>query len=524
MTVTNNPLSTLRLLLTAIIAICATSARAATTSAPPLIVTITVEGLSSEYLRQLDERLTPGGFQRLANGGATITNIDFGPGIDAAAGQAIVMTGAAPAVNGIPAAKVYDVTSKLPRSPLYDKAMMGNFTDETYSAAPLKVSTLSDELRIATDGAGRAYAIAPYSHEAIIAAAHAGNGAVWINEMTGNWASTTYYKEMPVMFKDRNYRSGLPERLDTMRWSPLLDLNLYPGLNEVERRKGFRNSYPRKDVQRVRRFLQSPLANSEITTAAIDLIRNESLGRKGSSDMIAVSYTLPTSATRAEIIDSYMRLDRDLNRLVEAAQQATGNRALIMLTGLPSAEGAPADDHRWNIPSGLYSVKRALSLLGIQMMAVHGNGEWILGYHNRHFYLNRQLIKDRGMSLQDFRTEVADFLARMEGISNVMTIDEIIASRAGDNPAAIKRNTSPTHAGDVIIEVSPGWQIVDDGSGRASAVQRHTAPEIPAYIIGPDIKRLQIDGITDARVLAPTLARLMLVRAPNGASLPALSL
>lgn len=153
-------------------------------------------------------------------------------------------------------------------------------------------------------------------------------------------------------------------------------------------------------------------------------------------------------------------------------------------------------------------------------MAVHGNGDWIIGYHDRQFFLNRQLIKDRGLDLQDFRREVADFLGRMAGISNVVTIDDIIASRAGDNPAALKRNTSLPHAGDVMIEVSPGWQIVDDGTGRASGVQRHTAVDAPAYIIMPGLKRSQITTMTDARQLAPTLCRLLMLRAPNGASLP----
>ncbi len=99
-----------------------------------------------------------------------------------------------------------------------------------------------------------------------------------------------------------------------------------------------------------------------------------------------------------------------------------------------------------------------------------------------------------------------------------------MASRAGDNPEATRRNTSIAHAGDVIIEVSPGWQIVDDGSGRASGVQRHTATDIPAFLTGPGVDRTDIDATVDARTLAPTLSRLLQMRAPNGASLPALNL
>lgn len=498
---------------------------AQTARRPALAVIITVEGLSGEYLRLLYNQLHPGGFPRLMENGMSLRRLDYGPNVDAAASTAILLTGAAPTVNGIPAAKVYDVTTKLPRPILNDPSTIGNFTDETFSPAPLKVSTVADELRIDTDGAGHAYAVAPYSHQAIIGAGHAGNGGFWINDMTANWASSAYYKEMPSAIRERNYRNGLAQRMDTMKWVPMTDLSLYPGVPEQQRTHPFRNLFPRKDIQRVRRFLASPLANDEITDVAIDLIKETALGKDNETDMIMVGYTVATAGSRSEIIDSYLRLDRDLSRLLAAVDQAAGTgKAIVLLAGLPSTTGSASDDKRWNIPSGLYSVKRANSLLDIQLMAVHGNGDWILGYHDRHFFLNRQLIKDRGLSLQDFRREVADFLARMAGISNVVTIDDIMASRAGDNPEATRRNTSIAHAGDVIIEVSPGWQIVDDGSGRASGVQRHTATDIPAFLTGPGVDRTDIDATVDARTLAPTLSRLLQMRAPNGASLPALNL
>ncbi len=501
------------------------SAYSQTLRRSPLAVIITVEGLSGDYLRLLYNRMNPGGFPRMMENGVAINRIDYGPNVDAAASMAILMTGAAPMTNGIPAAKVYDTATKLPQSSLNDPSTIGNFTDETFSPAPIKVSTISDELRMDTDGAGHVYAIAPYSHEAIAGAGHAGNGGYWINDMTANWATTTYYKEMPTAIRDRNYRKSLALRMDTMKWVPMNDISLYPGVTEAQIQKPFRNIYPRKDIQRVRRFLTSPLANTEITDVAIDLISETHLGADNATDLLTVCYTIPTDASRAEVADSYLRLDSDIARLMAAIDRAAGpGKATVMLVGLPTSLGAARDDNRWNIPSGLYSVKRANSLMGIQLMAVHGNGEWLVGYHDRNFYLNRKLIKDRGLNLQDFRREVADFLARMEGISNVVTIDDILASRVGDNPEATKRNTSPSHAGDVIIEVSPGWQIIDDGTGHASGVQRHTATDFPAFIVGPDIKPKNIDETIDARALAPTLSRILLLRAPNGASVPAINI
>lgn len=514
------------ILLTLLLSLLSLTAKAQTPQTQsPLVVTITVEGLSTDYLRLVSDQLVEGGLKRFLNEGVTLSRLDYGPGLDGAASATLVYTGASPSVNGVPAALVYDLSTKLPKSSLHDGSMIGNFTDETFSPASIKVSTIADELRMESDGKGRVYSIAPTSHTAIAAAGHAGNGAYWINDMTANWASTAYYKDMPAAVKNRNYQNGLAARLDSMRWVPLLNMSLYPGVTEEQLKHPFHVTYPRKDVQRVRKFLTSPLANAEVTDLAIEVLDETHLGTGAATDMLAVGYVIPTAASRTQIVDSYLRLDRDIARLLAAIDRVAGKgKATVMLAGTPTSQGASADDKKWNIPAGLYSVKRALSLLGIQLMAVHGNGEWVLGYHDRNFYLNRNLIKDKGLSLQDFRQEVADFLGRMAGISNVVTIDDIIASRAGDNPQAVKRNTSLTHAGDVIIEVAPGWQIVDDGTGRASGAQRHTAVDIPAFFIAPEMKRMQIDIPVDARTLAPTVAKLLLIRAPNGASVTGLNI
>ncbi|WP_290074078.1 alkaline phosphatase family protein [Paramuribaculum intestinale] len=115
---------------------------------PQMVVGIMVEGLSQDYLDLLHNHFTDGGFKRLMRDGATLSNVDYGPGVDAAAATAIIYTGAAPSVNGIPAEYVYDRERRRSRSILLDTAKIGNFTNETYSPAAILVSTLGDEVRL----------------------------------------------------------------------------------------------------------------------------------------------------------------------------------------------------------------------------------------------------------------------------------------------------------------------------------------------------------------------------------------
>ncbi|WP_290378663.1 alkaline phosphatase family protein, partial [Paramuribaculum intestinale] len=148
---------------------------------PQMVVGIMVEGLSQDYLDLLHNHFTDGGFKRLMRDGATLSNVDYGPGVDAAAATAIIYTGAAPSVNGIPAEYVYDRERRRSRSILLDTAKIGNFTNETYSPAAILVSTLGDEVRLDAAGTGWVYSVAPDPAQAIIMTGHAGNSGFWIN-------------------------------------------------------------------------------------------------------------------------------------------------------------------------------------------------------------------------------------------------------------------------------------------------------------------------------------------------------
>ena len=57
----------------------------------------------------------------------------------------------------------------------------------------MKVSTLTDELVIATQGIAEVYSIAPTREMAVLAAGHASKGAFWLNDETGKWSGSTYY-------------------------------------------------------------------------------------------------------------------------------------------------------------------------------------------------------------------------------------------------------------------------------------------------------------------------------------------
>lgn len=497
---------------------------------PRLVVGITVEGLDYNMLQLLRSYFGNGGLKRLMNDGVNISTLDYGPNIDAAAATAMLYTGASPEVNGISGSYIYEPVTKRGQHILFDTSTIGNFTDETLSPKGIKVSTLADEIRI--DSQGIVTSVALNSHEAIITAGHAGNSAFWINDANGHWATTTYYTDVPRAVTVRNYKTPLSARIDTISWSPLLPAAAYNpamGCTQSEFKYTFRHSDPKGYAK----FKLSPKANSEVTAMATDLLTTLNMGRNSGMDMLNVVYTVApytyanSSDTRMELMDSYLRLDREITQLFNLIESTSGTQnSIVWMAGVPAPPASQRDDEKWKIPFGQFSARRAISLLNMYLMAVHGNGEWVTGFFNNHFYLNHNLIKEKNLDLSDLRAEAADFLGRMEGVSSTCSIDDITAARVGDRPEALKRNTVLAHSGDVIININPGWEVIEDTSGSSTSqvVKRAGSASHPLLLMAPGVASYIISTPVDARTVCPSICRLIRVRSPNAATQTPLSL
>ncbi len=502
-----------------------------------LLVSIVVDGLDTQYLDLLREHFGEGGFRRLEREGAVILNAEYGPGLDKAASTATLMTGAAPSISGI-GASTYFNRDHLRETEVYaDPEILGNFTTTGYSPAALRVSTIADEVRIAADGVNVVYAVAATPEQAIALAGHAANAALWLDHKTGNWASSTYYKEMPSVVTTRNRTTPLAMRLDTMSWTPAMPPETYPALPDHLSHYPFRYVFPRSKAERLDMFQASPLVNNEINSIAFDLLSTLKVGQhEGVTDVLNIAYSLQpynygkSADCRVELMDAYVRLDRNLEQLFSDIDKRVGlNRTVVMLAATPPVNRSRRDDERWGIPYGEFSTRKAISLLNVYLMAVYGNGDYVSAYHHGQLYLNHKLLKERSLNEQEVRTQAASFLAKMTGIDRVFTIDEVIEGHAGEQPEALRRNTVVATAGDLLISVAPGFEIVDDYNtialkDRTSMVQRACATTAQVFILAPDIASQTIGIPVDARAIAPTVCRILRIRSPNGATVAPLYL
>lgn len=525
-----------RRLLTALVASMVTLTVVAQQPAPrpKLVVGIVIDGLRDDYLELLKGYFGEGGFRRLMKQGVMLDNVNFGTYMDAAAATAVIYSGTSPAVNGIPASSVYSREHKRSYPIVLDAGEISNPRDESFSPKVLTVSTLSDEVRIDGGGFGSVYSVAPSAPQSIVMTGHAGNSAYWINDVTGKWTTGTYYKDVPPFISMRNHSKTVASRLDTLTWRPLMAPDKYPDLPAYKKFYPFRYLFQRNDIDRFRNYKTSGPVNTEITDMAADYITGLKLGGHDAMDMLNLGYTLTPfiaakdADSRIETMDSYIRLDRDLARLFDLIDKNVGlDSTLVMVAGTPVAPSAKPDDAKWGLSAGEFSPKRAISLLNMYMIPKYGNGEWVSGYYDSQIFLNHKLIQDNGLDAAAIRAEAADFLVKMSGVSRAWTIEDVRAGRAGTNADAVRRNTHVDYAGDVLLEVTPGWDIVETDPNTAKEKRTTVRSGImtaPVFILAPQLVPSHITATTDARSIAPTVARLLRIRSPNAADLPPLVL
>lgn len=489
---------------------------------PKLVVGIVIDQLRGGYLNQFYEMFGEGGFKRLMKEGAYFHNMKYDfPNVDKASAIATLYTGANPCYNGITGVTRFDRIKKKAFSAVYDPAFMGNFSDETVSPKTILSTTITDELKIATDGFGSIYAFAPDVDQAVISAGHAGDGAFWIDNRTHSWATSTYYKNVPEFFVAENRKNPFADRIAKAVWTPLNAPAFYKYYPYQKKDLGFNYPFKKYD-DNLLTFKTSGLINEEINREVFHFFENENIGKKAYPDFISITYNAGPFQDRGansfvvETQDLYLRLDKQLEALFSLLDTKIGlKNCLIFVASTGYFEEDRKIPETLNIPTGKFHPSRATALLNMYLMTVYGSGDWVLGYHNREIYLNKKLIDDKMVDFGLIQGKAAEFLVQMSGVQNVVTAYSLLHRRASDPLMYVRNGYHHTLSGDLILELQPGWEVYNDNEKIEKTTESKTAILTPLFFFGHKVKPVQVVQSVNATAVAPSVAYFMRIRAPN---------
>ena len=493
---------------------------------PRLVVNVVIDQLRTDYLEAFSPLYGDKGFRRLIREGRVYSQAEYPFALpDRASAVATLMSGATPYENGIVGERWLNRSTLHSMTCVADKEQTGLFTQERVSPVNLGVTTISDELKVATEGKALVYGIAPNSDAALFTAGHAGDGAFWIDDETGQWCTTSYYNAQPHWLSYYNNSDHAASRINSLVWEPLNELvGEFNYFVSGGMKKPFHHVF--KGDHRFRQFKASAMVNEEVNDFVSHCLHNSLLGIDPITDFLSVSYYAGNYDHKTvadcpmEIQDTYVRLDEQLARLIDMVEKKVGRQRVLFVitsTGYSDAEQLSEDLSRYRIPTGVFNITRAQLLLNMYLSAVYGQAQYVEASMGNQLYFDLKGIEKRNINLSELLERSADFIIQLSGVRDVYTSQRLTQGAWTPGIRNLRNAYNPRCSGDILIQVAPGWVLVNEQTGERLQ-HRESYMGFPLYFYGLDITPELVDLPVSVDRIAPTLARFMRIRAPNACS------
>jgi predicted AlkP superfamily pyrophosphatase or phosphodiesterase len=504
---------------------------------PKLVVGIVVDQMKMEYLYRFSDDFSANGFKRIMNNGYTFHNMHYNyVPTYTAPGHASIYTGTTPSTHGIVG---NDWFNKAIGKDMYctdDAAVkiLGDGTEKEGAMSPknLLSTTITDELRMATNFKGKVIGLSIKDRGAILPAGHFANWAFWYSK-TGSFISSTFYgPTLPNWVTEFNQEKryinyinkgwNLLKPIATYNES-LPDDNPYEGkidkttgpvfpydLNKIYKEKG-------ADVLRT-----TPFGNDLLADLAMKAIEKEDLGKDDIADFLTVSFSSTdyvghTFGPRSmELQDTYLRLDQTLATFLAYLDKTVGkDNYLLFLT----ADHAGAENSNY-LKDNKYNVKNVPTKDIVDALKKYSTdtfgADLILDYSNFNLFFNKETIKLKGLELTKVKQSFKDFLMTQEQVKRVYTEEDILASSGDDYfLSCIAKGYDPKQNGDIVILDKTGfmeYQATGTTHGSPNSYDTH----VPLLFYGWQIPKGELHAKKYITQIAPTLSQLLKIPFPNG--------
>ncbi len=488
---------------------------------PRLVVNISVDGLRSDLLDAFMPLYGNNGFRRLMDQGVTCSHAQYpNYNVNRASSVATLSTGAVPYDHGIIGRYWFNRPTLRPLYCVSDETVEGVKTTERLSPANLMVSTIGDELKMATGGRAMVYAFSPFSDAAILGAGHAADGAFWIDPQTGLWAGSSYYAETLPSWVEMLNNNGLVTQLPNITWTPATELSgNYCYILSGGVREPFAHRF--KDEHAYSAYMSSALVNEYVSDMALQCVKYTTIGLDDVPDYMSITFYVggfdnkPLSECAMEVQDAYVRLDHVLAQLISETDDRLGaGNTLFVVTSTGADDGETTDPGQYRIPAGNFYINRTANIINMMLMAVYGEGDYVEATYEDQIYLNHKTITDKQIDMAELMQRCHELLLQSEGVKDAYTLQRLLTGDWTPIIGKLRNGYNPRLSGDILVQVAPGWRLVNETYNHNRLV-RESCLNFPIFIYGLDTKSQTIETPVTTDCIAATLASVMRIRAPN---------
>lgn len=503
---------------------------------PKLVVGIVVDQMKMEYLYRFANDFSDNGFKKLMNQGYTFHNMHYNyMPTYTAPGHAAIFTGALPNVNGIIGNEWFNKSKGKDVYCTDDESVTtlvaGTESEGKMSPKNLLSTTITDELKLATNFKSKVIGISIKDRGAILPAGHFANWAFWYTK-TGDFISSSFYGEkMPewaTKFNaEKNYLKYIEKGWDLLKPKEtynesLNDNNPYEG--KLFKKTPFfpydmKEMFKNNDAGILRSV---PYGNNLIADFAKRAVENEQMGADETTDFLTMSFSSTDyvghllGPRSIELQDTYLRLDETIADFLAYldSKVGKGNYLVFLTADHAGAENATyLKDNKYAVES-LNSNNLRQSI--IEFSQKNFGEDLLLNYSNFNVFINKEKVKAKGLDLNKVKQAFKDFLMTQNFISNVFTEEEIQFSAATNYILKIIANGyDPKQNGELVLLFKPGYmEYSATGTTHGSPYSYDT--HVPCLFYGWKIKKGESFHKKTITQIAPTLAQKLKITMPNG--------
>jgi predicted AlkP superfamily pyrophosphatase or phosphodiesterase len=512
---------------------------------PKLVIGLVVDQMRWDYLYRYYSRYQSNGFKRLLNEGFSCENtqVDYIPTVTAA-GHTCIYTGSVPAIHGMAGNDfIMQSTGKSVYCTEDTSVQTVGGTSKAGQMSPrrLLTTTVTDELRLATNFHSKVIGIALKDRGGILPAGHTANAAYWYDDKSGNWITSTYYmNDLPQWAKDFNDEK-LAETYLKLDWSPLYPIDTYTQSTEDNTKyegkfKG--TDAPTLPVKTSALYKGNlgliraiPAGDTFTLDYAIAAINGEQLGNNptNATDFLAISLSTPDyighqfGINAVEIEDTYLKLDRDIANFLTFldAKVGKGNYTVFLTADHGAAHNtAFLNDH--NIPAGVWDAAATFKDMNKMLQDKYNVDSLVIGLDNYQVNLNYHAISNQHLNEEDIKSDCINYLQKLPYIQFAVDMKKAATANIPEElKMRIINGYNAQRSGVIQIILDPAW-FTGHGSGDGGPTGTTHGTwnpydnHIPLVFMGWGINHGSAVRETHMTDIAPTIAALLHIQAPNG--------